>query len=521
MSSSIPGGWPGPEEGGLAPSLVAHDIRNVLTGLQGHLILARSRDGADVVSHDLDGIAAGVLLLTDLAASLDGATESAAQLNSVESMLNGLVATWRGIAEGIGTRIALDIDEAVIGLGLRSPLRVGRLLGNLISNAVRHGKSGAGQLGDVTVTARQRPDAALELSVVDTGPGLPPELIEAMRENEPPPAYYGGSGLVIAHRLARELDLELTLCNRRESGLSAQLVLPAQALVFAPGQPSAEQTGPSAGETAGGQDAVPDRLDGMHILLAEDNVTNQMVARQMLEMLGASVSVVSDGVEALQAVDEGGPFDLLLVDIEMPRLSGLDVIRSVRALPDARSGLPIIALTAYAMPEHRTRIKDAGSDGLIAKPILGVREFGAEILALIRHSQRHAPLREDAAVAQHVAGDGPIDWSIYSMLAQSIGPDSMCELLEKVETDLRDVANGIATGMAQDDVKLVRAKSHVLISVAGVIGAIDLQRAAEALNAAAHNADRAIMHDLAQRIDGSIIDLIEFVRREREALVSG
>lgn len=521
MSSSIPGGWPGPEEGGLAPSLVAHDIRNVLTGLQGHLILARSRDGADAISRDLDGIAAGVLLLTDLAASLDGATESAAQLNSVESMLNGLVATWRGIAEGIGTRIALDIDEAVIGLGLRSPLRVGRLLGNLISNAVRHGKSGDGELSDVTVTARQLPDASLELRVVDTGPGLPPVLIEAMQQNEPPPEYFGGSGLVIAHRLARELDLDLNLANRRDHGLAAQLVLPVQALVFALGHPTAEQTSVETGADAGEQDTAPDRLDGMHILLAEDNVTNQMVARQMLEMLGASVSVVPDGVEALQAVDNGGPFDLLLVDIEMPRLSGLDVIRSVRALPDARSGLPIIALTAYAMPEHRMRINDAGSDGLIAKPILGVREFGAEILALIRHSQRHGAPPEDTATPGNAQGDGPIDWSIYSMLAQSIGPDSMCELLEKVETDLRDVANGIATGMTSDDVKLVRAKSHVLISVAGVIGAIDLQRAAEAMNAAAHNADRAIMHDLAQRIDDSIVVLIEFVRREREALVSG
>ena len=113
------------------------------------------------------------------------------------------------------------------------------------------------------------------------------------------------------------------------------------------------------------------------VLLAEDNPTNQMVATQMLRALDAEVTVASDGIEALERF-EAGEFDLVVVDIEMPRLSGLDVIRAIRARGDARAGVPIVALTAYAMREHRERIAEAGANGLISKPITSIEALGRE-----------------------------------------------------------------------------------------------------------------------------------------------
>ena len=86
----------------------------------------------------------------------------------------------------------------------------------------------------------------------------------------------------------------------------------------------------------------------------------------MLRALNAEVTVCSDGVEALERF-EREPVDLVVVDIEMPRLSGLDVIRAIRARGDARAQVPIVALTAYAMREHRERIAAAGANGLISE----------------------------------------------------------------------------------------------------------------------------------------------------------
>ena len=136
---------------------------------------------------------------------------------------------------------------------------------------------------------------------------------------------------------------------------------------------------------------------GLRVLLAEDNPTNQMVASQMLRALKAEVIVCSDGVEALERF-EAEPVDLVVVDIEMPRLSGLDVIRAIRARGDARAQVPIVALTAYAMREHRERIAAAGANGLISKPITSVEALGRGLAAHVapRALRRRRAARREA-----------------------------------------------------------------------------------------------------------------------------
>ena len=106
-------------------------------------------------------------------------------------------------------------------------------------------------------------------------------------------------------------------------------------------------------------------LSGLRVLLAEDNPTNQLVAAQMLESLGASVLLAEDGAEALEIVARE-PFDVMLVDIEMPRVSGIEVLRTVRGLSGPIAEVPMIALTAYVMREHRAAIDAAGADDSLA-----------------------------------------------------------------------------------------------------------------------------------------------------------
>jgi CheY-like chemotaxis protein len=93
-------------------------------------------------------------------------------------------------------------------------------------------------------------------------------------------------------------------------------------------------------------------LSGLRVLLAEDNPTNQLVATQMLESLGASVVLAEDGAEALEILGLG-TFDVLLIDIEMPRVNGIEMIRTVRGYSGPAAEVPMIALTAYVMREHR------------------------------------------------------------------------------------------------------------------------------------------------------------------------
>ncbi len=236
------------------------------------------------------------------------------------------------------------------------------------------------------------------------------------------------------------------------------------------------------------------KLSGLHILLAEDNPTNQLVATQMLETLGASVSVAADGAEALEMIG-AEPFDVVLVDIEMPRVSGIDVIRRVRETQGPIADTPMIALTAYVMREHREPIMSAGADGIIPKPIVSIEQFGDEVLAMsatrrdrrVRAGARPEPLA--GACHRGAEGDELISREIYDSLADAIGPDSMSELLERVNEDLSDAGVRLGKALERRDVKEIRAGTHILISVAGAIGAVGLQHACQTMNAAANRND--------------------------------
>jgi CheY-like chemotaxis protein len=235
-------------------------------------------------------------------------------------------------------------------------------------------------------------------------------------------------------------------------------------------------------------------LSGLQILLAEDNPTNQLVATQMLESLGASVTVAQDGAEALDMALETH-FDVLLIDIEMPRMNGIELMRRLRASDGPVAALPLIALTAYVMREHVAAIDAAGADGVIAKPILSIAQFGSDIRGFMR---RRAAPRGDAAADAADAPDGPdapagavIDFGIYDALADIVGSAAMADLLGKVEADLSTAAGRLERAAAGPDLGEARAVSHVLISVAGTIGAVRAQDLARRMNRAAHAGDAA------------------------------
>lgn len=236
------------------------------------------------------------------------------------------------------------------------------------------------------------------------------------------------------------------------------------------------------------------QLTGLNILLAEDNPTNQMVAIQMLESLGANVTLATDGAEALDLAKDQG-FDVGLIDIEMPRVSGTEVIRTLRAGNGPCREIPLIALTAYVMREHRIAIDQAGADGVIAKPILSIEGLGADIHKLMQQrvdGQSAAAQRnnvEDYAPVGQATDSAPpgIDLETYNSLASSLDTEMLQELLRRVESDIGLAREMIAGSLQANDIWKLREATHNLISIAGIIGAIDLQNASQCLNSAAHS----------------------------------
>lgn len=256
-----------------------------------------------------------------------------------------------------------------------------------------------------------------------------------------------------------------------------------------------------------------DRFKGMSILLAEDNVTNQLVATQMLESLGAEVDVASDGAIALERVKKRG-YDVLLIDIEMPRVSGLDVIRSIRADSGPLASTPAIALTAYAMQEHREKILGVGADGLIPKPIISINQFAADILGYMDGRRARAEAPADAG-GPHQAR---IERALYDSFATSLGSEAMTSILKRAETDLVAQRSALATGVKERDCEIIERASHIIVSLAGMVGGVKLQEQAEALNGLARDGEEDNACALAQMMAPELDGVLDFVRAEREAL---
>ncbi len=167
-------------------------------------------------------------------------------------------------------------------------------------------------------------------------------------------------------------------------------------------------------------------------------------------------------------------------------------MRAFRAKPGPQATMPMIALTAYVLKSNRDAIFNAGADGIIAKPILEISRFGQAIVeymaAVSRKSLTDAVYDEDAPQDPSQVDEARID-----ELMQIAGPTDAAELLDRLVSDLSRVQQKLAETTEVTDRAIIRAESHVLISLAGAIGAQGLYQLAKTLNAAAHRGDVTAM----------------------------
>jgi CheY-like chemotaxis protein len=505
--------------GGLIPNdaravdaaMIAHDVRAALQGVVGGVAALERASLPATLESQIDSIIASSRLLENLIAMVIGDIADPEPEHGevdLQDLLAFLAHRWSGEAEAKGLALAVETQpDLPRGVHLQQ-MPLTRLIGNLLSNAIRHSDAGL-----VTLRVERTRAGDLIFGIHDTGPGFPAGVLERHSEvldgSGPPSGAVHGIGLHIVRRLAAESGLTVRLGNRPEGGGEATVKIPARSLI---------EGAPEAAVQASGGPKVSSDLTGLSLLLAEDNLTNQMVAEQMLRSLGAEVVVASDGVEALECF-EAAEFDIVVVDIEMPRLSGLDVIRSIRARDDARALTPIVALTAYALREHRDQIAQAGANGLISKPIPSIEALGRGLAEHLPGKRRLGTVETQPEAGETQPDAAPaIDRSIYEALLVAIGEEMAGELLEKVEADLDSARSELAGALDPVETGALRGASHILISVAGAVGATRLQDCARQLNTAAHAGSGPELAGQAQECVAEIEAALAFLRAERGRL---
>lgn len=488
-------------------AMLSHDLKSALTGVIGGLRQIeitglndkdlKHRDGALASAVEASRLLDGIL---DIEAIETGRFELNIETTNLQNFLSELHRRWTARAEWKDLSLKIFMEGRLPETVELDRGRLSRVLGNLIDNAIKYTETGT-----VELSIHVDDEKYLVFTISDDGPGFSEEALDNLFEfrGRPETSNKPGSGLglYISQSLLQQMDGDIRIRNRPDGGAEATVVTRLD------GEIKTNKDAPASASVAVFPSTKLPDLTGLHVLLAEDNMTNQLVVTQMLDAMGARFEVASDGVEALAKFEEN-EFDVLLLDIEMPRLSGLDVIRAIRARKDERNSQTIIALTAYAMREHRERIASAGADGLIAKPILGIEDFGIDILSAYRKSEAADAI--DKEIATTPEAEELIDESIYLALEKSIGPETMNELLSKVLEDLSSVREGFVAGIKSSDERSIASSSHVLISVAGAIGALSTQHDAQSLNKAAHQGDWSVIRLHASSCLTKIEELLRF-----------
>jgi len=478
----------------------SHDIRSAMSDVIGGLRLV-DRDRLDAETQlQIDRVqAAGDTLAALVDAALMEAAGDARVARDdgavmLDALLSALEGRWGGHAHENGAPFRIVRDGPLPDCILVSQVLLERILGNLIGNALRHAPEQGAYLA-----VHMRNPAGLTLCVCDCGAGYPQSILDQVREGVGaiPMGQSGGTGLGlrIAAELSGQIGASLTLSNTApQGGGAAELVVPKDLL-------EQVDTQPTTVETPG--------LGGLQILVAEDNLTNQTILRQMLDGMGAETVFVADGAAALEALDRQA-FDLALIDIEMPRVSGLDVLKAARARTDAVAQMPIVALTAYVLRDNREAIYEAGADGIIGKPISSAAEFGQAILRyagrpMDRPGMQLAPEGENRLSGRHMNA------ARFDALLSVAGPSGQAELLQRLHEDLNAVLCALDQAIDTGDLSEVRAQTHILTAVAGAVGAERLNRVAEVLNVAAKRKRAGEMPSLYQPCRSGLRDLIAFV----------
>ncbi len=442
---------------------MSHEIRTPMTAIVGYAdLLARQtndppqqQEWSTMLRRSADYLLALVNDVLDLSKIEAGQIDLHFEATELSAIIDDVVSLFRPAAKEKLLELHVEFLGRVPRLINVDGIRFKQILVNLVSNAIKFTEQGSVRIQVRLIDSDLPGNVRLAISVIDTGLGIKPETLDRLFEPFTGAKWheFGGTGLglTISRHFARLLsgDIDVQSAVGKGSTFTLRLDLGPREIIDLREPLQADRKVSSRSRTE------PLQLEGMHILIVDDNVHNQTIAKYLLAETAACVTTAGDGVQAVSlvtaAADEGQPFDLILMDMRMPVMDGYDATTELR-----KRGIrtPIVALTAYAMSGDEEKCRTAGCDAYLAKPIVPAFFYDTIARFLCRERWQSVPMVEPKVSQVGTSSNLAID-------------EDFAPVRQRYISKLPGIIRQLLAARDANDVKTLRELAHRVKGTAG------------------------------------------------------